>query len=211
MTQMTLYRHKGWGSALIEAQLQWYGIEVQAVEVEDVFHNRAARAELIRLNPAGQIPLLILPDGRRMTESAAMTLYLADLTGRDDLVPGPDASLRPEFLRWLIYFVAQIYPCFTFADDPVRYVDGNAAQEQMQDRIFGRLNDLWLALEREWRGPWFLGPRFSALDIYLAVMTRWEPGPEWFKANTPNLLQSAQAAAANEVLAPVFARNFDAD
>jgi GST-like protein len=34
-----------------------------------------------------QLPTLVLPDGQIMTESAAITLYLAEATGRSDLVP----------------------------------------------------------------------------------------------------------------------------
>jgi GST-like protein len=52
-------------------------------------------------NPISQIPTLILPDGTVMTESAAITLLLADITTRDDLVPGAAAPERARFLRWL--------------------------------------------------------------------------------------------------------------
>ena len=62
-----------------------------------------------RHDPVGQVPTLLLPDGQVMTESAAMTLHLADLSGRDDLVPGPAAAERAAFLRWLVFLVANIY------------------------------------------------------------------------------------------------------
>ncbi|WP_313350807.1 glutathione S-transferase family protein [Paracoccus sp. (in: a-proteobacteria)] len=208
MSRMQLYRRNGWGSAIVEAQFAHYGLEVERIEVADLFLDPAARRELMRISPAGQIPVLILPDGRVLSESAAITLYLADMTGRDDLVPDVRSTERPRFLRWLIFLVAQVYPCFTFGDDPARFLTDPAAQKELGEATTARLQELWLALEGAAGAPWFLGQRFSVLDIYVAVMSNWKPGPEWFAANTPKVWAIASATAAREDLAPVFQRNF---
>ena len=57
--------------------------------------------------------------------------------------------------------------------------------------------------------PWFLGERFSALDLYLAAMTRWRPGVLWFAKRTPKIAAIAKRAAALDAVAPVIARNFE--
>jgi len=49
----------------------------------------------------------------------------------------------------------------------------------------------------------------TALDRYLAVMTRWRPGGKWFVANTPRLLAIAQKTSATPGVADVVKRNFD--
>ncbi|MDK8872548.1 glutathione S-transferase [Paracoccus sp. SSJ] len=208
MSRMQLYRRNGWGSAIVEAQLAHYGLEAEGVEVADLFLDSAARRELMRISPAGQIPVLILPDGRVLSESAAITLHLADMTERDDLVPAAGAAERPRFLRWLIFLVAQVYPCFTFGDDPARFLTDPAAQKELGEATTARLQELWTALEGAVGAPWFLGERFSALDIYLAVMTNWKPGPEWFEAHAPKVWSIARATVARDDLAPVFRRNF---
>ncbi|MCR6700769.1 MAG: glutathione S-transferase N-terminal domain-containing protein [Dokdonella sp.] len=124
---MTLHGRPGWGSALIEAQLLRYGLPFRFEEVGDLFASAEARAALAAVNPLAQVPTLVLDDGRVMSESAAITLYLADLTGRDDLVPGPQSPERAAFLRWLVFLVANLYPTFTYADDPQRFVADAAA------------------------------------------------------------------------------------
>jgi GST-like protein len=112
-----LFARPGWGSVLVEAQLAWYDLPHQIKELDDLFVSAAARDTLRPVNPLAQVPTLVLPGGQIMTESAAITLHLADATGRSDLVPLAGETVRPAFLRWLIFTVANIYPTFTYADD----------------------------------------------------------------------------------------------
>ncbi len=208
-----LYGRPGWGSAIVEAQLVWYGLPFDYEAVGDLFKDPAARARLETVNPLAQVPTLVLPDGSVMSESAAITLLLADITGRDDLVPAPGARERAKFLRWLIFLVANIYPTFTYADDPARFVSITAARDPFRAATDAYAQKLWQQVGREAaqveaRGPWFLGERFSALDIYLDVMTRWRPKRGWFEHDVPRLFAIARRADQVPQLAPVWARNF---
>jgi GST-like protein len=204
----TLYEQPGWGSAIIEAQLAHYGLPCRLIAAGDVLGDQAARAALKPLNPLSQLPTLILPSGEVMTESAAITLHLADIAETDDLVPAPTAPERARFLRWLIFIVANIYPTFTYGDVPARFVTGEKAAKGFRSGLDAYAKGLWREVEKAAGEPWFLGARYSALDIYLAVMTRWRPREEWFAVEAPRLLRAATACAARPELAPVFARNF---
>lgn len=205
---MTLYGRPGWGSVLIEAQLLRYGLPFRFEEVGDLFASAEARAALAAVNPLAQVPTLVLDDGRVMSESAAITLYLADMTGRDDLVPGPHAPERAAFLRWLVFLVANLYPTFTYADDPQRFVADATAAQAFRARVDDHAKSLWRVVETAAVGPWFLGERFSALDLYVAVMTRWRPRRAWFDEAAPTLHAIAQAVDADPAYAEVMSRNF---
>ena len=214
MADPTIYRlfgRKGWGSALTELQLGWYGLPYRFEEVGDLFASEEARRELAKVNPVAQLPTLVLPDGTVLTESAAITLHLAEATGSTELVPPPKDPTRPQFLRWLVFTVANIYPTFTYADDPARFVTGEDAQKAFRASVDDYAIRLWRMVEDAAVGPWFLGERFSAIDIYLAVMTRWRPRRAWFAENTPRLSASALAAEAQPKLAAVWAKNFAED
>jgi GST-like protein len=119
---VTLYGHPGWGSTIVEAQLAWLGIDFTFEEVGDLYASSEARAALRRVNPLAQVPTLVLEDGQILTESAAITLYLADRTGRNDFVPAPQSPERAQFLRWLVFIVANVYAVATFSDEPERFV-----------------------------------------------------------------------------------------
>jgi len=143
-----------------------------------------------------------------MTESAAITLHLADVTGSEDLVPGPGAAERPSFLRWLVFLVANIYPTFTYADVPSRFVEVEEAQASFRRSLDEHARRLWILVEEAAGSPWFLGSRFSAMDLYLAVMTHWRPGREWFAANAPRLAAISTAVDKETRLVEVWRRNF---
>ena len=82
-----LYENPGWGSAIVELQLAFYGLPYQLITVGNVHQDPVARAALGKVNPLIQVPTMVLENGEVMTESAAMSLLLADIAKSDALVP----------------------------------------------------------------------------------------------------------------------------
>ena len=205
---MTLYGEPGWGSVLVEAQLAWYGMPFALEPVGDLFGDPEARPRLERINPLGQVPTLVLADGTVLTESAAITLWLAEETGSSELVPEPGSAERALFLRWLIFITSNIYPTYTYADLPSRFVPHPDARDGFAEAVGAYAKKLYGQLNGEASGPWFLGDRFSALDIYICTLTHWRPGRSWFQANTPALKAIADTTQALPRLAAVWARNY---
>ena len=69
----------------------------------------ADRAALLAINPRGQVPILIHPDGTVITEGPAILLHLADAFPASGLAPAPGTSLRAWHDRWLAFFQANVY------------------------------------------------------------------------------------------------------
>jgi len=203
----TLFARPGWGSAIVELQLAWYGLPYAVEDVANPFTSPQARARLAPLNPITQLPTLLLPDGTVMTESAAITLHLADLGAGHTLIPPVGDPARPGFLRWLIFTVANIYPTFTYADDPARFVVDAAAQPGFKARVDDYAQRLWGMVEHAAGSPWFAGEQFTAMDIYIGVMTKWRPNRPWFAAHCPKLHAIAVAGEAVPELRAVWQRN----
>ncbi len=206
--KFTLYGRPGWGSVLIEPQLALYGFDYEMIDSGDLFGDEDARARLAKVNPLMQVPALVLPDGRVMTESAAITLYLADLAKSTVLVPGPDEPTRAEFLRWLVFLVANVYQTFAFGDVPTRFVADPQAAEAFKTKVGEYREKMWRVVEDAAQAPWFLGERFSAIDLYLVAMTYWFPRRQWFAANAPKISAIAAKAEASPKLAEIWKRNF---
>ncbi len=207
---ITLYENPGWGSAIVELQLALYGLPHALVTVGNIHQDPVARAALGRVNPLIQVPTLVLENGEVMTESAAITLLLADLAKSDLLVPKARSKHRAAFFRWLVFLVASIYPSFAYSDTPERFVKGNGG-EAYQLNVIEHRKQMWKVMEAEAArrgGPFFLGDRLSAIDIFLACMVHWRPREEWFRTETPSLWRAAEAASALPGLQAAFARNF---
>ena len=207
---MQLYENPGWGSAIIEMQLAFYAIPCKLISAGGVTDPAKVQQAMAQVNPLAQVPALVLPSGEVMTETAAITLYLADLTGSDALVPGSTLAERAGFLRWLIFLVAAVYPSFAYGDVPERFVPGEGAAD-FQQKVIAHRKSMWRVMEVEAvqrGGPFFLGTRMTAIDFYLACMLRWTPGAAWFQAETPSLWRAADAVMALPQLQAVYRRNF---
>jgi GST-like protein len=205
-----LFENPGWGSAIVELQLAFYGLPYTLIPAGNVHQDPVARAALGRINPLIQVPTMVLPGGEVMTESAAMSLLLADLAKSDALVPKARAKERAAFLRWQIFLVASIYPSFVYSDAPERFVAGNGGTEYQLNVIEHR-KAMWKVMEAECArrgGPHFLGARLTAIDFFLACMVHWRPREDWFRAETPHLWRAAEAVWALPQVAEAVKRNF---
>jgi hypothetical protein len=66
-------------------------------------------------------------------------------------------------------------------------VPGEEAKKAFEANVNAYAQRLWGMMEAEAGAPWFLGPRFTALDLYIAVMTKWRPRRTWFAEHAPRL------------------------
>jgi len=198
---------QGCGNAIVECAFALAGIPFDYEEV-DYSADSPTRPRLLEVNPLGQVPTLVLPDGTVMAESLAMIHSIDDVAPKAGLIPPKGDPLRPVFYRWAVHIIAAVYPTFTYGDDPKKWVADETGAKQLRASTDAHRQEMWRRLESVAGSPWFLGERRSALDLYIASMTRWRPGRKWFEANTPKLVAIAQRASALEELAPVMKKNF---
>jgi GST-like protein len=203
----TLYGAKGGGSMIVEAAFARTQLAVEFVDLawDDVGWGSRTLAPL---NPLGQVPTLVMPDGGVMTESAAIVLHLSEQAPESGLVPAIDHPQHTVFLRWLVFLVSAVYPTFTYGDVPKRWVAGDeAAAKLLRAATDDHRKTLWRYVERHIDGPWFLGDTWSALDLYMWPMTFWRPGRDWFAAECPKLHAIGAAMDADPICKSVAARN----
>jgi GST-like protein len=194
---------RGCGSVIAEGALILAGVSYQREEI-DYEH---PTPEFLALNPLGQVPTIVMDDGSIMTETAAFAIWLDGEHPRAKLLPPVGDPQRAYALRWLVYVVAAIYPTFTYGDQPAKWA-GDAG-EALRASSNAHRERCWKQVESAAKGPWFLGDRFSMLDVYIGVMTHWRPRREWFAANAPKLHAIAVALDADPRFKPLIDANFD--
>lgn len=203
----TLIGYPGAGSSIVEATLELAGLPYKLEYVD--LEKPADRERVAELNPLVQVPVLLLPDGTAMTESAAIALHLCEQALAAGLAPPVGDASRARFLRWLVFLIANVYPMSTVGDVPAQWVSGEKAGQELRASTMAYREKSWRIIEANIHpDPWFLGQRFSVLDLYIAVMTHWRPRRDWFKANCPKLYAIALAADREPRLAEIWQRNF---
>lgn len=157
------------------------------------------------LNPMAQIPTLVLPDGRVMTESAAIALYLAETKPEGGLVPAPGDPRRASFLRWLFFAPCNIYETDTRFTHPERYTSDPEGAAGVRRAALARHEDLWdMVAGAIEGGPFFFGRDFTLLDIYLAMLAAWHDEPPALYARLPALGTLVEATVARPAIGPLW-------
>ncbi len=113
------------------------------------------------------VPTLELENGAIVTETAAIALMVLDR--RPDLAPPVGQAERQQFQRLLIWFVANVYPTFTYADYPERWVPD--APEQLKKNCIEYRKSLYLWFDSQLSAsPYAFGQQLTLLDVYIAVV-----------------------------------------
>jgi glutathione S-transferase len=199
-----LYWAKSSGAMVPQALFEELGIEYEKIVI-DFDEDEHRSEEFLAVNPMGQIPALVLPDGTLMTESAAMLLEIVERHPDAGLAPLPTSRERAHFLRWLFFLSSTVYPAilrFYYSDRHTTNADGaegvKAAAEADLDHQFAVLED---ALDP---GPYLLGETFSAVDIFLWMLIEWHPDPARLFEAAPRLQQLAELVRARPAIARIW-------
>ena len=118
---LTLYGHRGSGSAAMEAAQVLAHLPYRPVQAAS-WVPESAVDELRRNNPLAQIPALTFGDGSVMTESAAILIELGLRHPASGLLPA-DPAARAQALRGLVYLAANCYAMIGVIDFPDRVID----------------------------------------------------------------------------------------
>jgi GST-like protein len=203
-----VYGRPGFGSVPVEAALTLIGLPYR-VEEGAAWSGATAPAGLAAVNPMRQIPALTLPSGELMTESAAILIWLADAHPGAGLSPPLDSSIRPAFLRWMVFASAAIYALYWVRDDPRRLVADAVSASEVKARTAERIGACWAIMEAQISpGRHLLGADLSVLDLYVTVLSRWAPRRRAFYEVAPKMAEVVRRVDAEPRLTAFWARRF---
>jgi glutathione S-transferase len=210
----TLYYYPGNASMAPHMMLEEIGalFELRLVDRASNAHKDAA---YLRLNPNGVIPTYV--DGELVLfEAAAICLHLADTNPEAGLAPPLGTAERAQFYKWLIHLTNTVQATLLHYFYPERLADDAAAAAVIKGHAEGQIGAMFDRIEAALAagGPYLLGARFSAADLYLLMVARWTRGMKSPARNRPatgRLLErlierpAVQRAFATEGLAaPLF-------
>jgi glutathione S-transferase len=199
MTKWQHYWRPQTGSLVTAIAFAWAGIEPEAILFAKDKHQDAA---FLALNPAAQVPVAVMPDGTRLTETAAIVLAIDEARPEAGLLPPAGSSARAEALRWLVFLAVAAYPASLRYYYPHRFttdtsetgIEGvKAAASQETER------DLQI-ISAAIRGPYLLGEIPTIVDVYAAMVADWyEPS-----LKMPVITRLRAALMAHPVIGPAW-------
>ncbi|MFN3572912.1 MAG: glutathione S-transferase family protein [Phenylobacterium sp.] len=143
------------------------GLDYEWIEI-DILKGETRTADFLAMNPAGQVPAVVLPDGRPLAQSNAIILHLAE---GSDLVPA-DAYERARMLEWMFWEQYSHEPYVAVARFLVRYQ--GRSPEELEARLVERGYGALQRLEDGLAGRDFLASSgVSLADVALVAYTRW--------------------------------------
>ena len=125
--------------------------------------------DYLAINPMGKVPA-IKHRGTVVTEGAAICAYLADAFPEKGLAPAPGDPLRGSYYRWMFFAAGPVEQAVTN-----HYLKWDPSPEQQMMAGYGDYARVLDVLERlvADSGPYLLGERFTALDVYLGSQIAW--------------------------------------
>lgn len=150
----------------VKVTADYLGLPYEWVAV-DVLKGDAKTAELLTLNPMGQVPVIVLDDGRTLAQSNAIIQFLAE---GSPLLPD-DRYLCAKVNEWLFWEQYSHEPYIAVCRFQMHYLGKSAAEREAWRVERGEaaldLMDRHLATR-----DWFANDRFSIADIALLAYTR---------------------------------------
>jgi GST-like protein len=203
-----VYGSPGSGSVPVEAALRLIGAPYEIIG-ETVLRDVANNPAVFKVNPLGQVPALVLPDGEVMTESAAILIWLADRYPDAGLAPLPTDAKRPAFLRWMAYVSSAIYALAWVRGDPMRIVSDDRQAKVVLDRVADRRAECWRWMDAQIEPRrYLLGDDLSVLDLYVATVSRWSPHRARFYRAAPKMADVMRRVDADPRLAKFWETRF---
>jgi glutathione S-transferase len=136
-------------------------------ELLDFERGEHKQAEYLALNPMGKVPAIV-HRGVVVTEAAAICAYLADAFPAAKLAPATSEPARGTYLRWLFFAASCIEAASMDKQSP------RVAEVRASARGYGTYEDVMNGIEKAITpGPYVLGDRFSAADVYLGSQIGW--------------------------------------
>lgn len=207
----TLHWSPDTGAFVVQAVLEELGLpyRLAATPTGEGAHRRP---EYLALNPMGQVPTLVLPDGTVVTETAAMVLHLCDVRPGAGLMPPPGTSGRARAYRWLALMAGPLYEADLRYHYPERYTADPAGVPAVREEALARMDRLLGILEGALDpGPYLSGDRLAACDLYLLMLATWHPARVGLLDRLPRLGALAREARRRPAVDRIWSANYPAE
>jgi glutathione S-transferase len=164
---MKLYFSPGACSLAPHIVLEESGLAYETALASTKTHQLADGTDYYTINSKGQVPLLELDSGERLTEGPAIVQYLADKVPAKNLAPANGTMARYRVQEWLNFITSELHKGIGGLFNPAMPEDGKTV---IRARAASKLK--WVDDQLEGK-QYLMGEVFSIADPYLFTMITW--------------------------------------
>jgi len=187
---MKLYFAPGACSLSPHIVLRESGAQFDLEQVNNQEKKTKSGTDYWTINPKGQVPVLELDNGERLTEGPVIVQYIADKQPASGLVPPAGTPERYRVQEWLNFTTSELHKTF----GPIFRPTTPDAYKVISKENLGKRFD-WLNQQLAGR-QYLMGDKFTVADAYLFTILRWSSRVDIDLAKWPNLKAYADRVAA---------------
>lgn len=147
--------------------LEESGLPYDAVLASTKTHQLPDGTDYYTINSKGQVPLLELDGGERLSEGPVIVQYIADQVPAKKLAPAYGTIGRYRVQEWLNYTTSELHKNLGMLFNPAMPEEGKAV---VRARATARLQ--WIDAQLAGKN-YLMGDEFSIADPYLFTVARW--------------------------------------
>jgi len=178
---MKLYFAPGACSLSPHIVLRETGLNFELEQVNNQEKKTKSGQDFWAVNPKGQVPVLELDNGEKLTEGPIVVQYLADQKPAAGLLPPAGSMERYRVQEWLNFITSELHKSF----GPIFRPTTPEEFKKISKENLGKRFDY---LDKHFTGRQYLmGDKFTVADAYLFTVLRWTTRIGMDLAKWPNL------------------------
>lgn len=166
---MKLYYSPGACSLASHIALSEAGVKFELVKTALQTHTLADGTDYYQVTPKGQVPLLELDDGARLSEGPVILQYIADHAPGTGLAPAAGTMDRYRVMEWLNFITSELHKGYSPLFNP-------KMPNEAKEIFVANLKNKYALVDAKLEGKdYLMGSKFTVADAYLFTVTNWAP------------------------------------
>ena len=164
---MKLFYSPGACSLAPHIAMREAGLAFSLEKVDTSKHLTTTGTDYYTVNPKGQVPVLELDDGARLTEGPVIAQYIGDQAAETGLMPPAGSMARYRVMEWQNYITSELHKSFTPLFNPEFDTTAKSLHAKLLHKKY-----IWVDAQLA-RTKYLTGDTFTVADAYLFTVTGW--------------------------------------
>lgn len=179
---MKLYYSKGACSLSVRILIHELNLTSEYEEVNLSTKKTISGQDFWKINPKGEVPVLVLDNGEILTENMAIHQFLADQEQASTIFPTDFKRYR--VIEWLSFVSTDLHKGFGPLFNP-------EVPEELKENLFKKIMQKKLAIvdQHLMESPYLVGDDYTLADGYMFVVLRWAIYFKLDFAKLPNIIR----------------------